>query len=112
MVDWKDVNGYIIEIRSRLLKSIIPIFILSILFFSFGLKGNIPYPTLENSIAVKTFDILKENLLPQGVTPIVTRPATAVFLQIQISLLLAIIVGFPIILYQVLRFFMPALLPK
>ena len=112
MVKWDEVSRYVKEIRSRLLKSIIPIFILSIIFFSFGLKGNIPYPTLENSIAVQTFEILKENLLPQGVTPIVTRPAEAVFLQIQISLLLAIIVGFPIILYQVLRFFMPALLPK
>jgi len=112
MVIWKDVSRYIIEIRSRLLIIIISIFILSILFFSFGLKGNLPYPTLENSISVKTFEFLKEGLLPSGVTPIVTRPATAVFLQIQISLFLAIIVGFPIILYHGLRFFIPALLPK
>lgn len=112
MTTWDEIYPYIEEIRSRLLKVFILLIILSIVFFSFGIKENIPYPTVENSFAVITFNYLIQSLLPADVEPIVTKPTDAVRIQIQISLFLALLAGFPIILYHLFKFLLPAFLPK
>ena len=102
-----EIHPHLNELRPRMLKAAASILILSIIFFSFGIKDNLPYPSVENSIAVKMFSHLRQDLLPASAVT-VTNPAHAALLQIQISLFLALIAGFPIILYHLLRLLLPA----
>jgi sec-independent protein translocase protein TatC len=88
----------------------------SILFFSFGLKNVVlfgrnfilPLPT-ENSFSVIIFNKIQTDLLPSGVHLIVTNPLSGFVSQVLLSLLLALIITFPFLLYRIIRYLSPAL---
>jgi len=87
-----------------------------IFFFSFGLKevlifGKIfsfPLP-MTPSFATQLFNYMTTDLMPEGVTLIVTNPLAAFVAQIKIALLLAFIFTLPFFLYRLIQYFAPAL---
>ena len=88
----------------------------SLFFFSFGLKqfaifGQVilvPVPASQ-SFSVLFFEIVKNDLVPEGVSFIVTNPASAFTSQALISVLLALVFSVPYILYTLIRYLSPAL---
>jgi len=58
------------------------------------------------------FDIIKKDLLPNGVQLIVTNPMSAFLSQMIISIALALIVISPFIIYGVIKYLSPALYKK
>lgn len=91
----------------------------SFFFFAFGLKklvifGNnyfLPLPA-SNSFSAQFFNKIREDLLPSGVQLITTNPMSAFISQIWSSLLLSFLVTTPILIYQVIMYLQPALLPR
>ena len=61
---------------------------------------------------VLVFHSLKSYLLPTGVELIVTDPLSGFLAQVIVSLALAFIVSFPILLYEIINYLTPALLHK
>lgn len=88
----------------------------SFFFFTFGLKevefrgANffLPLPTIY-SISTQFFEKIQKDLVPSGVTLIVTDPLSAFSAQILISLCLALLVSFPFLLYQLIKYLSPVL---
>jgi len=93
--------------------------ILSGFFFFAGLREvnffdrNIllPFPTV-NSFSAQFFEIIQKDLLPQGVDLIVTNPLSAFLAQISVSIFLAFLITFPLLLYRVVGYLSPALYDK
>jgi len=108
----ENILKYIDEIRSRLLNILVVMLILTIGLFSFGIKNGIPVPTIEESISVDVFNLLKSDLIPSNVEPIVTKPSDGILSQIRISFFIALFLSTPLLLFHMYRFFMPAMLPK
>jgi sec-independent protein translocase protein TatC len=106
------------EMRSRMIKIIIPITVLALFSLSFGFKSlNIPsqnltiyYPVFApfNNLAIQITDYMQHSLLPQGVRLIQTAPGQAFFAQIYVAFLIALIGGMPIIIRQIYGFIAPA----
>ena len=93
--------------------------ILSGIAFTVGLKKItflnrdilFPLPTI-NSFSVKFFEIIQKDLLPNGVDLIVTNPLSAFLAQISVSVFLAFIITFPLLLYRIVGYISPALYNK
>lgn len=66
----------------------------------------------ERSFAVLFFEMIKNDLIPKGVTLIATGPSSAFVTQTLISLLGAFIITFPYLLYKIFEFLSPALYHK
>ncbi|TSD02971.1 MAG: Sec-independent protein translocase subunit TatC [Parcubacteria group bacterium Athens0714_16] len=60
-------------------------------------------------ISLLFFDIVKKDLLPQGVQLVVTNPMSAFLSQMIISIVLALIVVSPFIIYGIIKYLSPAL---
>lgn len=112
-------HSYIEEIKiftRNLTEWLLLLFAFTLFFFSFGIKQatvmgkNIlfPFPT-ESSFAAQFFNYMTTDLIPQGVTLIVTNPLSAFVVQIKIALLLAFIFTLPFLLYRLIQYFSPAL---
>lgn len=80
-------------------------------FNFFALKIPYPYPTTENSIAIWFFNKIVSDLVPSRVDLIVTKPTDALVAILEISLFLGIVLGMPMIIYQIGRFVSPGLYP-
>jgi len=66
------------------------------------------FPT-DRSLTVMVMDRVRQDLVPAGVRLIVTDPLSAFLAQVQVAVLLAFIILFPLLLYGILRYFSPAL---
>jgi sec-independent protein translocase protein TatC len=105
------------EMKSRAIKIVICLVSLMIFFFSFtiktvsllGVKIAYPFPAIEDSIANIVIAKMINDFVPTQVVPIVTKPIDAMFVQMRISLFLAIVFGSVYILYQIATFVFPAL---
>ncbi len=105
------------KLTHHLLSWFVFLLILIIFFFSFGMReislyGKelfVPLPTASSSFAAAFFEYLHTNLVPKGVTLIVTNPLTAFIAQIKTAFFLAFIVSFPFLLQSVITYFAPAL---
>lgn len=71
----------------------------------------LPLP-VSASFATQLFNYMTTDLIPEGVTLIVTNPLTAFIAQIKIALLLAFIFTLPFLLYRLIQYFSPALYMK
>ena len=115
MKTWFD--KHLVELKNRLIIIVVTIMIISIFTFIFGietftlngLKLYYPSPFAKENIVSQIFIIISEDLVPKNVELIVTNPIDAIFLQINISLFLGVLLGFPIIIDQIGKFIGPAL---
>ncbi len=98
-----------------ILKWIYSFLAVTIFVFAFGLEEVIflgrrlliPLPSYQ-SFAVIFFDKISRDLLPDTVDLIVIGPMEAFWAQIGISIFLAFVITLPILLYQLLRYLLPA----
>ena len=113
------LRPYLNEIRifaRHLTEWLLLLLIFTFFFFSFGIETfsiaginvSLPYPT-DFSFAVRLFTDMTVDLIPSGVTLIVTSPLTAFVAQIKIALLLSFICTLPFLLYRFIQYFSPAL---
>ncbi|OGY30874.1 MAG: hypothetical protein A3C02_01770 [Candidatus Andersenbacteria bacterium RIFCSPHIGHO2_02_FULL_45_11] len=90
----------------------------SFFFFSFGLQEvvffrksySLPLPS-TNSFSVQIFNKIRQDLLPPDVPLIVTNPISAFLAQLMLSVLLAFLLTIPLLLYKIILYLRPALLP-
>lgn len=62
-----------------------------------------------DSFSVQVFKIVKQNFLPPGVQLMVTNPWSGFVAQLEIVIILAFLVTFPLLLYKIIKFCSPAL---
>src|ERR671930_1757040 len=122
------IHEHIDELRSRVLRIIISVMIITIFSMSFGIKtftlhypivennnnnDNIrlfyPYPDPFNNVAIQVTSFMEKTLLPSEVKLIQTAPGQAFFAQIYVSLLIGIIGSIPIITKEIFGFISPAI---
>jgi sec-independent protein translocase protein TatC len=124
------IHEHIDELRSRILRIIVCVVILTIFSMSFGIKpfvlhysdnddnnnsnNNIlqlyyPYPDPFNNVAIHLTSYMQKTLLPSEVKLIQTAPGQAFFAQVYVSLLIGIICSMPIIVKEIFGFISPAI---
>ena len=111
------INQHLEELRKRIMRIIIVIgvifaFIISFHLYPIDIAGvQLYYPALDpiNNIAAQITDYMKNNLVPEGVQLIQTQPGQALFAQIYVGALVAIVVGMPVIIKESVGFIKPAL---
>ena len=111
------INQHLEELRKRIMRIIIVIgvifaFIISFHLYPIDIAGvQIYYPALDpiNNIAAQITNYMKNNLVPEGVQLIQTQPGQALFAQIYVGALVAIVVGMPVIIKESVGFIKPAL---
>lgn len=111
------INQHLEELRKRIMRIIIVIgvifaFIISFHLYPIDIAGvQLYYPALDpiNNIAAQITNYMKNNLVPEGVQLIQTQPGQALFAQIYVGALVAIVVGMPIIIKESVGFIKPAL---
>jgi len=77
----------------------------------FGRKLLLPMPT-QNSFSAQFFNMVRRDLLPQGVDLITTNPMSAFVSQILFSMLLSFFITSPLFLYRIIVYLRPALSPQ
>lgn len=90
--------------------------VFSVFFFIIGLKPItifgvdlfVPVPS-ENSISAEIFEKIGQDLLPEGVTLLVTNPLSAFIAQILLSMLLSFLLTAPFFVYKIITYLSPAL---
>ena len=109
------------ELRSRILRIVICIIIITVFAMSFGIKSieldssiiiYFPYPDPFYNIAIQITKYMQETLLPPEVKLIQTAPGQAFFSQIYVSVLIGFIGSMPIIVKETLGFISPAIEKK
>lgn len=111
------INQHLEELRKRIMRIIIVIgvifaFIISFHLYPIDIAGvQIYYPALDpiNNIAAQITNYMKNNLVPEGVQLIQTQPGQALFAQIYVGALVAIVIGMPVIIKESVGFIKPAL---
>jgi sec-independent protein translocase protein TatC len=125
------IHEHIDELRSRILRIIVCVVILTIFSMSFGIEpfvlhysdnddnnnsnnNNIlqlyyPYPDPFNNVAIHLTSYMQKTLLPSEVKLIQTAPGQAFFAQVYVSLLIGIICSMPIIVKEIFGFISPAI---
>jgi sec-independent protein translocase protein TatC len=123
------IREHIDELRSRMLRIVISIMIITIFSMSFGIKTLTlyypidnnnnnnsngiqlfyPYPDPFHNIAIQITSFMEKTLLPPEVDLIQTAPGQAFFAQVYVSLLTGIICSIPIIIKEIFGFISPAI---
>lgn len=111
------INQHLEELRKRIMRIIIVIgaifaFIISFHLYPIDIAGiQLYYPAIDpiNNIAAQITNYMKNNLVPEGVQLIQTQPGQALFAQIYVGALVAIVVGMPVIIKESVGFIKPAL---
>jgi sec-independent protein translocase protein TatC len=124
------IHEHIDELRSRILRIIVCVVILTIFSMSFGIKPFVlhysdnddnnnsnnntlqlyyPYPDPFNNVAIQLTSYMQKTLLPSEVKLIQTAPGQAFFAQVYVSLLIGIICSMPIIVKEIFGFISPAI---
>lgn len=122
MTFWEHID----ELRRRLKVVIVVIILLWVIFMTFGIQpvnlGSYSVPLLvpafasnsPNSLPVANqfFLMIVAYLKPNYVNETALAPWDGVLVQIQIAMFLAVVVGFPVIAYEIGGFVSPALKPS
>jgi sec-independent protein translocase protein TatC len=111
---------HIEELRERLKWSFLTIIILFVFFSGFqarvanvgGASIPYPYPDPLRPFASQFFNLALDYLKPPGVSSSVLGPAEAIVVQFKTALFLSLLVGMPMISYQMGMFIGPALRPR
>lgn len=75
----------------------------------FGVTVFYPYPDMYQTISTRFFLQMKHDLLPAQVKLVALTPWAAMYIQFQISIMMGVILGMPMIVYQLGKFLGPAL---
>jgi len=110
---WDHLNA----LRRCILRIALIVGIISFFCFTFDIRngdvGGIsvpyPYPDIMNPIATKVFLRISHDLLPPDARLVALTPWAAVMIQFQISIMLGISIGMPMIVNETARFLGPAL---
>ncbi len=114
---------HIEELRQRLVRIVITVFAVFVFTFTFGpkpvtVRGRelmLPYPTITDSISSRVYDRIWADLIPQFAEgPTIQSYASltgGMLLLAEISVFLGILIGMPMIVYQLHRFIAPGLYP-
>ncbi len=105
------------ELRSRLIRIIASVAVLSLFFFLFGVKEAAvggyrvfyPFPDVYDNISAMVLRQIEHDLLPPGVKLITTEPAQMMIVTIYASLFLGLIFSMPVVVYELGKFVNPAL---
>jgi len=111
------ISQHLEELRKRIMRIIIAIgviflFVVSCHLYPVEVAGfQLYYPTIDpiDNIAAQITKHLKNNLVPEGVQLIQTEPGQALFAQMYVGALVAIVVGMPVIIKESIGFIKPAL---
>ncbi len=119
MTFWEHID----ELRHRLKVVILVVIVLWVLFMTFSVQtvdlGAYQGPFLVPAFAVNQrpvanqfFLMIMDYLKPSYVNETALAPWDGVLVQIQIAMFLAVVVGFPVIAYEIGKFIAPALRPS
>lgn len=111
------LQGHLSEFRSRVLRVVVAITIVTIFASTFGIHSFIfngytiyyPFPDPLNNISIQLTYYMRDTLLPEHVQLIQTAPGQAFFAQIYVSVLIGIIITIPVITKEVYGFISPAI---
>ena len=111
------INQHLEELRKRIMRIIIALgiifaFIISCHLYPIEIAGfQLYYPALDpiNNVAAQITKYMKNSLVPEGVQLIQTEPGQALFAQIYVGALAAIVIGMPVIIKELVGFIKPAL---
>ena len=120
------IREHVDELRSRILRIIALVTILTIFSMSCGIKPFVlhysinesnnsslqlfyPYPDPFNNVAIQLTHYMEKTLLPPEVRLIQTAPGQAFFAQVYVSLLIGIIGSMPIVVKEIYGFVSPAI---
>ena len=117
MSEINGINVHIEELRKRVIRSIISILVITVFILTFHATPfeimevtlYYPYPEPLNNIAAQFTNVMKGELVPDGVQLIQTAPGQAFFSQVYIAALIGIVVSIPIIVREFISFLRPAL---
>jgi sec-independent protein translocase protein TatC len=117
MYNERSLTEYLQDLRSRLVRIIIVLVIISSLCMTFsihlfdfnGFKVPMLQPDLLNNVAGQVIFFIKENLVPKNVALIQTSPGQVFLTQIYVAVMLGTILGMPIIVREIAAFIAPAL---
>jgi len=117
MSSFEGFNQHIQELRKRFLRIILVVgaifvFVISCHLYPIDVAGvHLYYPTLDpvNNVAAQITNYMKNDLVPKGVQLIQTQPGQALFAQIYVAALVAIVVGMPVIIKEFVGFIKPGL---
>ena len=117
MSEIQEISKHLDELRSRILRIVIVIGIITVFILTFHLNpveiGGIQlyYPTPEplDNIAAQITNYMKDNLVPEQVQLIQTAPGQAFFAQIYIAALVGFVLSMPVIIKEMTGFIRPAL---
>jgi sec-independent protein translocase protein TatC len=110
------LQGHLVELRSRVIRAVIAILIVTVFCASFGLRSielygytfYYPFPDLVNNVSVQLTNFMRDTLLPSNVQLIQTAPGQAFFAQIYVSILIGVTVSIPVITKEIIAFISPA----
>jgi sec-independent protein translocase protein TatC len=111
------LQGHLIEFRSRIIRAVAAIIIVTLFTASFGIHSVVfsgyniyyPFPDPLHNISVQLTYYMRDTLLPEHVQLIQTAPGQAFFAQIYVSLLIGVIISIPIITKEIVGFISPAI---
>jgi sec-independent protein translocase protein TatC len=111
------ISQHLEELRKRIMRVIIAIgviflFVVSCHLYPVEVAGfQLYYPAIDpiDNIAAQITKHLKNNLVPEGVQLIQTEPGQALFAQMYVGALVALVVGMPVIIKESVGFIKPAL---
>jgi sec-independent protein translocase protein TatC len=112
------LRQHIEELRSRILRIVVSVIIITTLSMSFGIRSleigdfilvYYPYPDPFHNVAIQITKFMQETLLPDEVKLIQTAPGQAFFSQIYVSVLIGIIGSMPVIVKEIFGFISPAI---
>ena len=110
---WSHLNA----LRKCIIRVALVVGILSFFFFSFDIRisqvGGIgipyPYPDIMSPISTRVFLQISSDLVPPDADLVALTPWAAVMVQFQISIMLALLIGMPLIVNEIGKFLGPAL---
>ncbi|NIP62439.1 MAG: twin-arginine translocase subunit TatC [Nitrosopumilaceae archaeon] len=117
MSEFQEFSKHLEELRSRLLRIVIVIGIITAFVLTFhaepfellGTTFYYPTPDPLNNIAAQITNFMKTNLIPEEVQLIQTAPGQAFFAQVYIAALVGLVCGMPIVVREAVSFLRPAL---
>ena len=118
MSEINEINTHIEELRKRVIRSIISILVITVFILTFhatpfdvmGVTLYYPYPEPLNNIAAQFTNVMRGELVPDGVQLIQTAPGQAFFSQVYIAALIGIVLSIPIIVREFISFLKPGVI--
>ncbi|MGQ0536599.1 MAG: twin-arginine translocase subunit TatC [Methanobacteriota archaeon] len=113
----RPVLAHLAELRRRLLRVFAVFGAAFVLAFAFDVRRvavggallPLPVPSFSPTIASRVFARMTSDLVPDGVTLVVTGPLDAVLAQVEVALFLACLSALPVALYEGAAFLVPGL---